>query len=93
MRGISLFRVASVTLAFSIAGLVSFPIFSGAEILVDKLQTSLNRMFIDDRLPAAGPEEHRLPASTRERRPFGCDSAFSPVASPELAEVFRRCTV
>jgi hypothetical protein len=93
MRGVSLFRIASVMLAVSIAGLVSFPIFSGAGILVDKLQTSLNRMFMDDHLPPAGPEERRLPASTRERQPFGCDSAFSPVASPELAEIFRRCSV
>ena len=92
MRGISLFRVASVTLAFSIAGLVSFPMFSGAEILVDKLQTSLNRMFMDDRLPPPGRRASaaRLDTGTptvRMRQPF------SPVASPELAEVFRRCTV
>jgi hypothetical protein len=30
---------------------------------------------------------------SREKVPLGCDGAFSPVASPRLANVFRRCTV
>ena len=28
---------------------------------------------------------------TRRKVPFGCDSAFSPVVSPELADVYGRC--
>ena len=31
------------------------------------------------------------PSPPRARIPIGCDAAFSPISSPHLANVFRRC--
>jgi hypothetical protein len=44
--------------------------------------------------PARLPDERR-PAQLRTRAhvPLGCDAAFSPISSPLLAHVFRRCVV
>ncbi len=46
-----------------------------------------------DRLALPVPSSRLSPATTtpRQRVPFGCDPAFSPVADPALAHVFLRC--
>jgi hypothetical protein len=59
---------------------------------------SVNRFRKGDRLPLrpAGTiwrdphAPHGL--QSQEKVPFGCDAAFSPVASPSLSAVFGRCT-
>lgn len=44
--------------------------------------------------PASWPRELNPPeGATRPKMPFGCDPAFSPVASPSLAQVYGRCAV
>lgn len=60
----------------------------------------INRTHKGDRLPqAARSIQHpndvsstRAP-TTPQRTPLGCDPAFSPVANPTLAHIFKRCTV
>lgn len=58
---------------------------------------SVNRFRKGNRLPVHHPgavwRDFRRPdgLQTQRRVPFGCDHAFSPVASPALSEVFGRC--
>jgi hypothetical protein len=58
---------------------------------------SVNRNDKGDRLPQASihrlrpAESNTVPASS-VRAPLGCDPAFSPVADPARAHIFRRCT-
>ena len=103
MRGTWSFRVAAVAFALVTASLVSFPSFSttGANS-VSTPAVSVNRALKGDRLPAANPtvwqEEFRpsgapLQSQSRARVRVGCDNAFSPISSPRLANVFRRCLV
>jgi hypothetical protein len=59
---------------------------------------TVDRTFKGDRLPVAvSADKIGAPASptqqTRGKGPVGCDGAFSPISSPLLATVFRRCTV
>jgi len=63
---------------------------------------SVNRALKGDRLPTAKPMawQHEFPprvaplqSQSHARVPVGCDNAFSPVSSPRLANVFRRCLV
>lgn len=90
------------------AGVVSLASFSAALIAPPArptasagfsppaLTTSVNRALKGDRLPAAaGPGRLGSPARAlpRGRIPLGCDGAFSPVSSPRLAHIFRRCMV
>jgi hypothetical protein len=102
MRRISLVRVAAVVLAVFTASFISFPSFPNTGLFALSPPLSVNRAFKGDRLPlvepTVSPQELGLPASpaqslTRVKIPVGCDSAFSPVSSPQLAHVFRRCTV
>jgi len=48
-------------------------------------------------LPHARMPEESQPAPARSRTraqiPLGCDAAFSPISTPLLAHVFRRCLV
>ena len=49
-------------------------------------------------LPLSAPaDKTEMPVqsapSSREKIPVGCDRAFSPISSPRLADVFRRCAV
>jgi hypothetical protein len=77
----------------------SFPSFTGAgQFTVNP--AAVDRTLKGDRLPLTAPAGSPMigtPASqrqqSREKIPLGCDGAFSPVASPLLANVFRRCTV
>ena len=61
---------------------------------------SVNRIHKQDRLPPAAALTYQQPnaaLSTRissvspKRPPVGCDPAFSPVAEPARANIFRRC--
>jgi len=97
------FRVAAVAFALVAASLVSFPSLSTTGVgLSSTPAASVNRALKGDRLPTANPtalrQEFRPPVAplqsqSRARVPLGCDNAFSPVSSPSLANVFRRCLV
>jgi hypothetical protein len=58
----------------------------------------VNRVFKGDRLTQApeGRAQRVNPASIEEapvlkRPPMGCDGAFSPIADPGRAQIFKRC--
>jgi hypothetical protein len=61
----------------------------------------VNRTYKGDRLSQAArliqhPNDAwstRIAPTTPQRTPLGCDPAFSPVANPALAHIFKRCTV
>jgi hypothetical protein len=98
MRAIFFIRVASVLAALFTASFISFPSFPEGIFSSDPI--SVNRALKGDRLPpvALGSLPHELGArplerQTREKIPVGCDSAFSPVVSPRLANIFKRCMV
>jgi len=103
MRTIWPFRVAAVAFALLAASLVSFPSLSTTGVGLSATPAALvNRAIKGDRLPAANPTARRqefrpplapLQSQSSARVPLGCDNAFSPVSSPRLANVFRRCLV
>jgi hypothetical protein len=99
MRGIWFVRTAAVLLALFIAGFVSLPSFPGIGVLTSGFPISVNRALKGDRLPPValagkprGLSLPMVPSQSRRKIPVGCDSAFSPAASPLLADVFKRCT-
>ncbi len=82
--------------------LVSFdPFLSAAPIGVGSSDhtpaVSVNRFRKGDRLPlhhsGAVWRDLRVPDGLQSQRkvPFGCDPAFSPVASPSMSKVYGRC--
>ena len=95
-----IFVVRAVTAAALLAvSFISFPSFPGAALFTVN-PPAADRTFKGDRLPLtapAGSPTIGAPTSrrqqSRERVPIGCDGAFSPIATPLLANVFRRCTV
>lgn len=100
MRRVSFVRVAGVLVALFTASFISFPSFPSAGLFNSSPPVSVNRSLKGDRLPVVEPTilPHELGLSTppaqsntREKVPVGCDSVFSPVAAPRLANVFRRC--
>ena len=106
MRKVSPVRVAGVAAAFVIASFISFPSFPSTTSFT-VAPTSVDRAFKSDRLPLVAPtsvpgapfETTSTSQTTltrqalREKVPLGCDSAFSPISSPRLANIFGRCTV
>ena len=61
---------------------------------------SVNRIHKRDRLPQAIASPHQQPdmalstqisAASPKGPPIGCDPAFSPVAEPARANIFKRC--
>jgi hypothetical protein len=99
MRPIWLVHAAAVAAALLAASFISFPSFSGGGLFTVNPPT-VDRTFKGDRLPLTAPAGSPLigaPASpqqqSREKILVGCDGAFSPITSPRLANVFRRCTV
>ncbi len=99
MRSMWSFRIAAVAFALVAASLVSFPSLSTTG-LSSTPAASVNRALKGDRLPAAKPTawQHEFrppvaPLQSRARVPVGCDTSFSPISSPRLANVFRRCLV
>ncbi len=81
--------------------LVSFdPFLRAAPIGVsaaDHMPTvSVNRFRKGDRLPLYRPSvgrDQQAPQTlqSQQKVPFGCDPAFSPVATPSMAKVYGRC--
>jgi hypothetical protein len=62
--------------------------------------TNVNRVNKSDQLtasPIRQVQQGSLPAeslkTSLQRPPLGCDPAFSPVADPTRATIYRRCTV
>ena len=62
--------------------------------------TNVNRVNKSDQLtasPVRQVQQRSLPAeslkTSLQRPPLGCDPAFSPVADPTRATIYRRCTV
>jgi hypothetical protein len=102
MRPIWFVRATVMAAALFAASFISFPSFPGAGLFNAGLFTvnppTMDRTFKGDRLPPAiSADKIGEPASptrqTREKVPVGCDGAFSPISSPRLANVFRRCAV
>jgi hypothetical protein len=97
MRPILFARGAAVVAALLIASFISFPSFPSTGLFTVS-PPIVDRTLKGDRLPLwVSPDRIGVPAApmrqTREKVPVGCDGAFSPVSSPRLANVFRRCTV
>jgi len=102
MFAILSFRSAGVmgvaALALFTAGLATFPSFPTTRAgLFDQHSVTVNRALKGDRSPIRAALQP-APAGTLPVRdlpapeiPFGCDRAFSPISSPELTNVFRRC--
>lgn len=102
-------RLASIVGVFSLAlfttALMVFPSLptTGAGLSAAQGRVAVDRTHKGDRLPmtkpASRPDELAAPplspARTRSqgRIPTGCDPAFSPISSPQLGHVFRRCVV
>jgi hypothetical protein len=99
MRGVSLVRTAAVLAALLGAGFISLPSLSSVGLFGSPM--SVNRALKGDRLPLVAhqalphdqPSAEPAQSQNREKPPVGCDGAFSPVASPRLANVFKRCLV
>ncbi len=99
MRMLLFARSAAVAMALLTASVISFPSFPNpaAGWIGTSPALSVNRTLKGDRLPLTEPaiETHELglPISPapRVKVPVGCDAAFSPISSPRLAGVFRRC--
>lgn len=81
------------------AGLVSLT-GTGAAGDVPAAGVSVNRALKGDRLPSAATPKRsaaRAPAAgvfpaSPEHAPVGCDRAFSPIADPARANIYKRCT-
>jgi hypothetical protein len=98
MRPIFVVRAAAVAALLAVS-FVSFPSFPGVGLFTVNSPT-VDRTFKGDRLPLTAPTgspNSGAPASprrqSREKVLPGCDGAFSPIATPLLANVLRRCTV
>jgi hypothetical protein len=97
-------RFASVALASFVAGFVAFPSLpnSAPLWLTGREPVSVDRTLKGDRLPLIAPisKSHELglpvapgQSQPRAKIPVGCEAAFSPISAPQLANIFRRCTV
>jgi hypothetical protein len=96
--------VGVLSLALIAAGLVSVPSFPMPAVPLALAEPAIfvNRAHKGDRLPvprlavrefefAPLSPQSRPPAPAQLQIPPGCDGAFSPISSPLLANVFRRC--
>ena len=87
----------AVSLALLSAALITFPVFptTGAALSTQSPPVSVNRALKGDRLPTERSDQSGSPVRTlpQARVPFGCEAAFSPISSPLLASIFRRCMV
>ncbi|HLN47908.1 MAG: hypothetical protein P4L80_04685 [Xanthobacteraceae bacterium] len=105
MNDVFFVRVVGVMLAAFTASFISFPTFPSTGVLTLAPAPSVNRTLKGDRLPSvspavwshelgspAGPVSPAHPASGG-KVPVGCETAFSPISAPHLANVFRRCVV
>jgi hypothetical protein len=91
-------RIAAVVSGLLVVSFVAFPSFPSTDFLSFKPSIAVDRTLKADRLPPSAPaDKTEMPVpsapSSREKIPVGCDHAFSPISSPRLADVFRRCAV
>ena len=94
MGKISVVPFVGVMFAIVMGAVTMFLTFPGTSVLTLTPHAPSNRTTKGDRYPAVVLDERRGPQlQTRQKLPFGCDGAFSPVASPSLANIFRRCVV
>jgi hypothetical protein len=97
MGRIQFIRIATVITALLVASFIAFPSFPSTGFLSLMPAVSVDRALKGDRLPFAPPAdktEMQGPSTpSRATIPVGCERAFSPISSPRLANVFRRCTV
>jgi hypothetical protein len=90
--------------AAALVSVPSFPTTGAASAALSRTEPAVfvNRVHKGDRLPISGPGVRRLesaplapqfrsPEAVQSQIPPGCDPAFSPISSPLLANVFRRC--
>jgi hypothetical protein len=91
MRPIFVVR-AAVAAALLAACFISFPSFPGAGSFTVN-SPIVDRTFKGDRLPLTAPGGSPISRQSHEKVLPGCDGAFSPIATPRLANVFRRCAV
>jgi hypothetical protein len=96
--------VGVLSLAVLIVGLIPFVsvgLSAGAVLMGATAPVSVNRALKGDRLPlisdAVNSAVSRAVLQSQQRSqtptsiPVGCDAAFSPISSPSLAHVYRRC--
>ena len=88
-------RVVAVLSGLLIASFVTFPSFPSTCFSVFTPTRSVDRSLKGDRLPL-DPSAEKVVApsasqSLRDKIPMGRERAFSPVSTPRLADVFRRC--
>ncbi len=95
-------RIASAVVLCSLVFLLISldPFLRAAPIgtgLGDQTPVRVNHFRKGDRLPLYHPgavrqdSRHLDGLQTQRHVPFGCDPAFSPVATPSLSKVFGRC--
>jgi hypothetical protein len=94
-----------LSLVMFTAALIVFPALptTGASMPATYGRVSVDRTHKGDRLPmvkpANGTDKLGVPSPSPARTlpqgriPTGCDPAFSPISSPQLGHVFRRCMV
>lgn len=96
MGRIPFVSIAAVVSGLLVASFIAFPSFPSSGFLSLTSSVSVDRTLKGDRLPLAPTDKTEMPvqsAPSREKVPVGCDRALSPISSPRLANVFRRCTV
>jgi hypothetical protein len=99
MRPIWFVRAAVTAAALFTVSFISFTSAPGSGLFTAN-PPQVDRSFKGDRLPLIEPADSSkigAPApptqQSREKAPVGCEGAFSPIASPPSANVFRRCMV
>jgi hypothetical protein len=92
------FGATQAIAALALLGFVASGVSAMTFPATDKRQVVVNRTLKGDRLIQApvGQEPRINPAATEgaaplKRPPLGCDRAFSPVADPARANIFKRC--
>jgi hypothetical protein len=104
MRCVSAFRlkesVAAVILSSCIAGGIGAVTSPGVAANAEAITIAVNRASKGDRLPPQAPIAQRsqpnspstdITHSSPKTTPLGCDPAFSPVADPVRAHIYKRC--
>jgi hypothetical protein len=99
--------IGLISLSLFFVGLIPFLSAgpsAGASFAVRAPATSVNREFKSDRLPLPSDTNSAFSKSEPQRSqsskpvqglkeiPDGCDPSFSPITTPQLANVFGRCT-
>jgi hypothetical protein len=100
MSAIPTVRFASSIGTFLLVLFTAFPSFPkiGAGLYATTPAVAVDRTLKGDRLPVSRlidwpsePGSTMSPARLPAEIPTGCDPAFSPISSPAMAHVFRRC--